>query len=246
MGLLSGRHWYYSWALLIFILYFSAGLINVVFPFSSCFGIYNSRQDLYLYGPTNSLTYSSGPDGADEGALGFPGTYSQILIPNYNLGLDVVYSFTILLHIKPDESRSALIFKFGPYRHLALWQDGLNIRVDMPIRGSGSLAADDITRVTGDPLTPGQWSFIAISFDFDSGNFTVAVDNNTAQASYPLRPVASNAWVRMFSDNYYHYLGSISCLQIYDTYLTEQRITELQTCPVGKIFSFIFRIRLYL
>ena len=246
MGLLSGRHAYYSWALLIFILYFSAGLINVVFPFSSCFGIYNSRQDLYLSGAPNSITYSSGPDGADEGALVLPGTFSKILIPNYNLGLDVVYSFTILLHIKPDESRNALIFKFGPYRHLALWQEGLNIRVDMPIRGSGSLAAEDITRVTGDPLTPGQWSFIAISFDFDSGNLTVAVDNNTAQASYPLRPVASNGWVRVFSDNYYHFLGSISCLQIYDTYLTEQRITELQTCPVGKIFSFIFRIRLYL
>ena len=207
----------------------------MVFPFTSCFGVSNIQLDVDLYGFTYYASYGDGPDGSDGGALVWPGVRNSVLIPNSYLAVDFVYSFTILLHLKPAESRSALIFKFGPYRHLALWQEGLNIRVDMPIRGSGNLVADDITRVTGDPLTPGQWSFIAISFDFDSGNFTVAVDNNTAQASYPLRPVASNAWVRMFSNNNYHYLGSISCLQMYDSFLSQEQIDALETCPVGKM-----------
>ena len=203
---------------------------------TSCFGLEDQDQEIAMVlGTGFTLIYDTGPNGSPDNSIAFPGD-NFIIVPNEALALDVIYDFTILLSIKPTASQNALLYKYGPSdTGVAIRQVGLNVQFEVPARNATSTTADDTILTTGDPLIVGDWNYIAVTHDFDTGNVAIHVNNTeVTSGTVSQRVVASNNNVKLGQDGSDTFSGSMSCVQIYDTLLTAQQIADKETCPISK------------
>ena len=201
---------------------------------TSCYGLKDREEQITMTeGPNFALTYDLGPDSMADGSLIFPGD-SFLIVPNEALALDVIYDFTITLSIKPTASQNAMLFKYGPDdTGVAIRQVGLNVQFEVPARGATSTIADDIIITTGDPLSVGSFNYIAVTHEFDTGNVAIYVNSvDLITGTLSQRVVASNYNVKLGQDGSDIFAGSMSCVQIYDTLLTAQQITDKEACPI--------------
>ena len=138
----------------------------------------------------------------------------------------------IPFQVYPSASLNALLVKYGPSTAgVGIWQEGLDVRVEVPERGAASVVTGDILRTTTSPLTVDQWNYVAVTYNFTSGDLKIYVNNaEVGSGNIGMRAVASEDNVKLGSSYAGSFQGSVSCLQIYDTVFTAQEITDSEQC----------------
>ena len=186
-----------------------------------------------LKGRASNVVFTTGPQGAKQGAYEFSGNNnSYIEFPNGNGILDVQNSITLMCWVRPGGQDGPLFNykKTGDFG-VHIWIEG-NGKFFNRITKSGSYAHLDPLR-TNQSLEVGKWVHVAATYNSYTGVNSIYVDgvlNKTQNVEKGVRIATNDPAVRMgvkIGDSRY-FKGAITKMMVYDVALRAEQILAVR------------------
>lgn len=185
-------------------------------------------------GITSNVQLAVGPNGNAGGSYQFWGTSnSYIELPN-NGGLDTQYSLTLVMWVLP-EGKPGPLFNYRPSGawavHFWITQTGgtwLFFRL--------ANRNDIMLPALGSAINPGQWIYVAASYDYSTGVARIWIDGAQVKqsnlGSFTLSTF-TNVRLGVKSDDSRYFKGRIARVQVYDIALNREQILAVKTRGQG-------------
>jgi hypothetical protein len=200
----------------------------------SCTGAADSSEN-GNQGEVYNGRYTLGPKGEQGRAVEFLGAENSYVKIKNNGSLDTKYSLSILMQINPAEA--GILFNYGNDEYglsLAISQQNrLKFRVREREKSLGFAEEAE-----SEALVLGQWSFIAVTYDYNTGMAKIFVnEKETGKYEFATpRLIETSKDVRFGNvegQSGFNYKGLMSCVQVYDRALTSDEISKKRQCPAG-------------
>ncbi|KAL9982723.1 hypothetical protein ACROYT_G004806 [Oculina patagonica] len=204
-----------------------------VYPLNGEFGTRDLSSNENPPGVPYNVQLAPGPFGQPNGSYQFSGNSTNYIeFPN-NGGLDTRYSLTLLAWVF-FENTDGPIFNYGTDHYAVhFWVGASQLYILFRTRSGTNPGA-----LYGSPLKADAWNFVGASYDYDSGVQKLWAEGKVYDVqNIGTHELDTSSAVRMgfmTADNR-NFKGRISCMQVYNTALTEREVHAVRGLCYQKV-----------
>ena len=203
------------------------------YPFTSCIAGGDISPNDHS-ADIGKVMYMDGPQGDVNAGLRFTGKSDSNVIIKQISHLDTRYSISILIHVYVEGPGTILNFGGKQGLGLTVLPDGSDFELLFVPRIRGQDVG--LTRIDT-KIDAHKWVYIAATYDYATGEGALYLDGNK-QGNFQLDPkteLQTNEDIELgtISGNS-AFIGSVSCLRIFNRALPNNEIRDNKVCPFGK------------